>query len=121
MENKIRECFSLLILFIKKNIKDINDYNIDEMTIQDIRCEIDILYMKYILSPSCLNSDKNTVGLGYKHLRNMIRDLELSNEIRSLQMENFLLKQEIDNHKNPSKNPPCIQNENQEQPKGWFF
>lgn len=121
MENKIRECFSLLISFIRKNIKDINDYNINTMSAQDIKCEMDLLYMKYILSSSCLNSDKNTIGLGYKHLRNMIHEFELSNEVRTLQMENFLLKQELDSYKNMSKNILPVQNDNQEQSKGWFF
>lgn len=115
MENEIRTCFSLFVHHLKNSIKNLPEYKYDELSIPQIKAELNILYMKYLLNSTYLNSEKAIVITAYKHLKNMINDNKNDNNFKLLCMENFLLKQQL-------KDSKIIDTQtNQQLPKGWFF
>lgn len=118
MESEIRTCFSLFANHLKNTIKNLPEYNYDELSIQQMKAESDILYMKYILNSSYLNSEKSIVTSAYKHLKKMIKDNKSDNDCKLLTLENFLLKQELNQFKNVHSN---VISDQTTQTKGWFF
>ena len=106
MDTEIRTCFSLYVGYIKNTVKHLPDYDYNSMTIKQIRGELDIIYMKYILVSSFIS--ETAIGvIGYKHIKKMIDDDDLKNkyyriesELKLLGLENTLLKQELNDLRN---------------------
>lgn len=85
MEAPIKICFNLFAQYMKATIKDLRNYDTSNMSIEQIRGEIDIIYMKYILASTYSLSDTAVGSVAYKHLKDMID-----------KNENRQLKQELD-------------------------
>lgn len=86
MEQSIKHCFNLFVQYMKSSaLKDLRNYDTNNMTVEQIRNEIDIIYMKYILASSYTLSDTAVGVVAYNHLKNMIDG-----------NENKQLRQEVD-------------------------
>lgn len=86
MEYPIKHCFNLYVQYMKtSSLKDFRQYDTSTMTIEQIRAEIDIIYMKYILVTSYTLSDTAVGSVAYRHLKEMIDG-----------HENKQLRQEVD-------------------------
>jgi len=73
MENSIKHCFNLYVQYMKtSSLKDLRGYDTSTMTIDQIRVEIDIIYMKYILASTYTLSDTAVGTVAYRHLKDMI-------------------------------------------------
>jgi hypothetical protein len=132
MENEIKMCFSLFVNHMKANIKDLRSYDVGAMTINQIRAEIDVIYMKYILISSYSVSDSSIGVVAYTHLKKMIdgnnkvsQIHRLEQEVKTLGLENAFLKQEVNELKTrisnalfPTKDQGSIVINGQ--PKSWF-
>lgn len=88
MESSIKHCFNLFVRYMGTMIKDIKTYDTTTMTVEQIRYEIDIIYMKYILVSTYTISETAVGTVAYKHLRDMVDKTEIKT-----------LKQEIDDLK----------------------
>ena len=140
MDNEIRKCFFLYLNHIKSTIKGLQDYDIQNMTILQIRAQIDVIHMQYILTSSFSVSETSPCVIGYKHLKEMIdgncNDIKyqkLDNDVKLLTLENTILKRDLDDLKskisdslfpssiNLCSSCPSIIEQNGNQPKGWFF
>lgn len=84
MEPSIKNCFNLFVQYMKSSaLKDLRNYDTSSMTVEQIRAEIDIIYMKYILVSSYTLSDTAVGVVAYKHLKEMID----GNENKQLRQE----------------------------------
>ena len=111
MDNEIKLCFNLFVNHMKANIKDLKTYDASTMTVNQIRAEIDVIYMKYILCSSYSVSDSSIGVVAYNHLKKMIDGSakngqlhKLESEVRTLGLENAILKQEINELKTKVSN-----------------
>lgn len=138
MENEIKTCFSLYLNLIKGSLKNIREYDISDMTISNIRSQLDVIHMQYIVTSSSYSiSESSPSMIAYKHLRNMIDTNDINNKCQKLEsdmkmivMENSLLKEELQELKNKISNTlftPTNQSvtasqkePSKEQQKGWF-
>ena len=137
MESEIKTCFCLYLNHIKSNIKNVQDYDVSKMTITQIRSQLNIIHMQYILTSSSYSvSEASPCVVAYKHLKKMIdvddnnsKYQKLDSDVKLLNLENTILKQELNDLKNKisntlfpnlstSLNMDTIANVNQ--PKGWF-
>lgn len=143
MESEIKTCFCLYLNHIKSNIKNVHDYDVSKMTISQIKSQLNIIHMQYILtSSSYAVSEASPCVVAYKHLKKMI-DVDDNNskyekfesDIKILNLENAILKQELNDLKNKISNTlfPNLStslnmdananadtNTNVNQSKGWF-
>lgn len=135
MEGEIKLCFNLFVNHMKSNVKDLRTYDASTMTVNQIRGEIDVIYMKYILCSSYSVSDSSIGVVAYNHLKKMIDGNakgsqlhKLESEVKTLGLENALLRQEIAELKTKVANVlfptnsltvsgSGVQSSNQ---KGWF-
>ncbi len=150
MDQEIKLCFTLYLNYMKSQIKNLKSYNIDDMTIAQIRIQLDVIQMQYIIGSFSI-SKTSIAYAGYIHLTQMIDSNytimklgdfgDLENEIKNIKTENILLKQEIEILKNKieilkNKAEPELEIVNipeisrdiiqesatiEEQKKGWFF
>ncbi|QKF94374.1 hypothetical protein QKU48_gp0916 [Fadolivirus algeromassiliense] len=133
MDNEIRICFSLFVNHMKGNIKNLPEYDYNSMTIQQIRGEMDVIFMKYILNSSFSISDSSVGMVAYKHLKKMIDNDEMKikynkmeSEMKLLGLENTILKQELTELRNKVSstlfpmNTLSLNTASLQQPKGWF-
>jgi len=110
-ESEIKLCFNLFVNHMKCNIKELRTYDVPTMTINQIRAEIDVIYMKYILCSSYSVSDSSIGVVAYNHLKKMIDGSnkntlmhKLENEVKALGLENTFLKQEVNDLKTKMSN-----------------
>jgi hypothetical protein len=100
MEYQIKTCFSLYLNYMKNKIKMPLNYNVDEMIISDIRSNLDVIYMHFIMSPNLFNFENNNPGImGYDHLVKMIDNFE--RKIKEIDIDDIII--------------------NNIKPKGWFY
>lgn len=73
MENNIKQCFTLFVKYLKIHggLKDLPEYDINKMTMDELIGHIDVLYMQYLTSGYGLSSN-SPVPLAYDHLMKMI-------------------------------------------------
>lgn len=107
METEIRTCFSLFVNHMRGTIKHLPEYDYDKLTIQQIRAEMEVIFMKYILSSSYSISETSVGFVSYRHLKKMIDSDEtkikyykIESELKMLSLENTILKQELSELKN---------------------
>lgn len=102
--NNIRTCFMLYVNHLRSQRKDLvtEAYNYETLTDQQIRSQLDILHMKYILSSSFTLNDSSPCMVAYKHLKSMIdgnsideKCSRLQFQISKVETENRELKHEI--------------------------
>ena len=126
---------------MKSQIKNLKGYNVDEMTISQIRIQLDVIHMQHIVSSFSI-SKTSTGYVSYMHLKQMIDNYTITKSEKLIKMENDieLLKQNIEILKNKSKNDQEVEIINmintpldnlnndscnnvtiEEQKKGWFF
>jgi len=72
MLNTIKICFSLYSNNLKSVTKDNTEYDVDNMTIDEIESAIDILHMKYILTSLYSISATSIQIMAHTHMKNMI-------------------------------------------------
>lgn len=138
MDNEIRICFSLFVNHMRTTVKNLTEYDYNSMTSQQIRGEIDVIFMKYILCSTFSVSDSSIGVVAYKHLKKMIDNDEMKikyykidNEMKLLALENTILKQELTELRNKVSTTLFPMNtiasygaqlnpSTQQQPKGWF-
>lgn len=106
MENEIRMCFYLWTTHMKNTIKDLRNYDTTNMTVNQIKAETDIIYMKYILASSYSISDSSVGVISYNHLKKMIECSnteknynKIENELKMLNLENEKLKLDLNDLK----------------------
>lgn len=91
MENSIKYCFKLFVQYMKtSSVKDLKTYDTGNMTIEQIRAEIDVIYMKYILASTYTISETAVGTVAYKHLKEMIdgnENKQLKHEIDELKVK----------------------------------
>ncbi|ARF12408.1 hypothetical protein Klosneuvirus_5_78 [Klosneuvirus KNV1] len=91
MENSIKYCFNLFVQYMKtSSVKDLRNYDTSTMTIEQIRSEIDIIYMKYILASTYTLSDSAVGTVAYRHLKEMIdgnENKQLRHELDELKIK----------------------------------
>ena len=135
MESEIKLCFNLFVNHMKSNIKDLRTYDSSTMTVNQIRGEIDVIYMKYILCSSYSVSDSSIGVVAYNHLKKMIDGSakygqlhKLESEVKALGLENAFLKQEITELKTkvsnalfPTQTLTGSEVQQVQQQKKWFF
>jgi hypothetical protein len=114
METEIKTCFGLFVKHMRSTIKNLPEYDIDNLTIQDIRGEIEVIYMKYIMASSFLISETSVGVLAYKHLKQMIDGNDINEKIIKLETEISELKNKLSVVLFPLSNQPT-------QTKNWFF
>lgn len=84
MENSIKHCFNLFVNYMKtSSLNDLKKYDTTIMTIEQIRAEIDIIYMRYVLVSTYSLSDSAVGTVAYKHLKEMID----GNENKQIRLE----------------------------------
>lgn len=133
MDKDIRYCFSLYLNHMKSQIKNLKGYNVDEMSITEIRNQLDIIHMQYIISSFAV-SKSSTAVMSYNHLKEMIDNniSKLEYEIKLLKEENIDLINKLDEvtklegniefeSVNIIENKDIGNNKMEEQKKGWFF
>lgn len=144
MDNEIRICFSLFVSHMKQTLKNLPEYDYNTITSQQIKSEMEVIYMKYILSSSFSISESSVGVVAYKHLKKMVDDNEkkskyntMESDLKIIALENTILKQELNELKNKISttlfpiNPFLSSQQNQlnstnqqtstnQQPKGWF-
>lgn len=137
MDNEIRSCFCLYLHYMKSNIKNLQDYDIQNMTISQIKAQLEFVHMQYILTTSSYSLSETAPAIvAYKHLKQMIEGdhislkyQKLESDIKCLTLENEILKRELNDFKNKMSNvlfpsspitEPQIST-NTDQPKRWFF
>ena len=72
MDNEIRICFSLFVGHMKSTLKNLPEYEYGAMAIQQIKAELEVIYMKYILLSSFSISESSVGVVAYRHLKKMI-------------------------------------------------
>lgn len=91
MEHSIKYCFNLFVQYMKtSSVKDLRNYDTSTMTIEQIRAEIDIIYMKYILASTYTLSDTAVGTVAYRHLKEMIdgnENKQLRHEVDELKIK----------------------------------
>lgn len=141
IEQEIKTCFTLYLNYMKSQIKNLKGYNVDEMSISQIRIQLDVIHMQYIVSSFSI-SKTSTGYVSYMHLKQMIDNYTITKSEKLINMENDIesLKQEMEILKNKSKNDQEVEiidmlntpldsltNDSynnvtiEEQKKGWFF
>ena len=106
MDKTIKTCFCLYVNHMKNIVKNLNEYDYSVLTLNEIRDELNIIYIKYILSSPYSISD-NSIGIvAYKHIKKMLDEessktkyIKIVNEFKMLGIENCYLKDEISNLK----------------------
>jgi len=111
MSNEIKQCFQLFATYIKmNNIKTLDSYNTDTMTIPEIKATLNVIYMKYILASFSISPSSNIV-FAYVHLIKMI-DEYLSHNVQIPNTENDDVKM-----MDQDPNAPLVTDPPK---KGWF-
>lgn len=80
--NSIRDSFGLYVKYIKNATNRTNyyiekEYEISKMDILEIKCEINHLYMSYLLTQNYTYNEKSPAIIGYNHLMKMIDDVKI--------------------------------------------
>jgi hypothetical protein len=126
MDKQIQVCFRLYFNYMKSQIKHLHELDIESMSVVDIKGQLEIVYMQYIIASNYSISETSPYTVGYKQLKNMISE---SNS--NLSIENANLKRELKSLKATMMDTlvPSVENvsesiASEEQPKqkaGWFF
>jgi len=104
----VKQCFELFASHIRNTTKkNIPEYDIDNMNIQDIIIQTNIIYMQYILSNSFSISTTSIPVIAFDHLKKIINEY-CDNGLYVLFYENKKLKQEIYNLKNIRSNEESV-------------
>ena len=116
MENTIRECFFIYTNFLRQTIKNVYNYDHTTMSIGQIRNQIDILHMGFIVHSSYTIAENSPAVIAYKQLITMIESFQERNireKYEELLVQHNRLKIELDSLKDKPK---------VETPKsGWIF
>lgn len=77
MEQEIKQCFLLYVTYMKSNIKDLQDYDTDNMSILQIKTQTNLIHMKYLMTCGMYSVTKTSpIIMGFNHLMNLINDFE---------------------------------------------
>lgn len=101
-DNKIKICFEYFVEHLTKILKDIVAYDVDNMTVEQIEDEVDVLYMRYLMTLSSFTpSSKTCTMLAYEHLKNMLNSNQRLTKIENIVLhnQNKTLIQEIEHLK----------------------
>ena len=102
IERDVRECFRLFVNFMRTHIKNLDDYDYKEVSLEKIIQDTNILYMQYIVK-AAYSIQENCVGLvAYNHLKSMFEQISLKEkcvvlerDIKLLNEENAYLRDEL--------------------------
>lgn len=77
METEIRQCFILYVAYMKSNIKNLEDYDVENMSVQQIKAQANLLFMRYLMTSGVYSVSKTSpIIIGFNHLVRMINEWE---------------------------------------------
>lgn len=118
MERDIAICFTLLVNYLKNRLGNINNYDCSKMTINEIKNEVNILLMKYIVDGFFDSGDtKLRTTMAFEHMNKLLEEHDVKFKYLEMEKENKNLKEKLTDIENKIKNNTNLN----EQSKGWFY
>ena len=122
MEKEIKICFAMYCKYMMSIIKLDKNYTdeiINNMTIDNIKTDINIINMKYIIGSVYSISESSIAILAYKHIKSLIDEHNTINKITIIDNNYLLLKNRLDELE--KQKSLSINEKEQLKQKGWLF
>ena len=81
LESNIRKCYTLYVSFLKANIKNLENIDQDDISIEQIDNHLDVLHLRYILSHTYSLSPDSVGMMAYRHLKQMIEEYNIKSSV----------------------------------------
>ena len=125
MEDEIRTCFGMYSKFISGVIKLDKIYTdeiISRMSMEQIKTELNIMHMKYIVNSVYSISESSIGSIAYKHMKQLIDDHFSQNRVSLIDSDYLTIKSRLDKLENKEKDKNIINvTDVDDKPKGWLF
>jgi len=124
MEAEIIECFKLYYGYMREQLRlpELANDKIEKMTIDEIRTQVEVLYMRHVLISTRVVSKTSKGQTIYKHMKSLLNDYITLNKISTIDHNYMsLMERTTKAETNVEKLANKLKSTTTDEKKGWLF